>query len=83
MTTLQEKLEKLREGTRQRAPREALEVMHRATEDLKNSGIMDRTVKVGDRAPEFTLNNAEGKAVRLQELITDGPAVISFFRGRW
>jgi hypothetical protein len=22
--------------------------MHRATEDLKNSGIMDRTVKVGD-----------------------------------
>jgi hypothetical protein len=38
MTTLQEKLEKLREGTRQRAPREALEVMHRATEELKNSG---------------------------------------------
>ena len=80
---LQEKLDHLSEQTRQKAPKEALEVMHRATEDLKNSGIMERTVKVGDKAPDFTLNNADGNPVNLSTLISDGPAVISFFRGKW
>lgn len=80
---LQKKMNKLREGTAKQAPKEALEVMHRATEDLKNSGIMDRTVKVGDRAPDFTLRSAYGESVSLGELIAKGPVVISFFRGKW
>ena len=80
---LQEKLDKLKEATAEKAPKEALDVMHRATEDLKNSGIMERTVKVGDRAPDFTLNDAYGKPLGLKNLLAEGPAVLSFFRGKW
>ena len=81
--SLQEKMRKLSEGTQQKAPKEALEIMHRSTEDLKQSGIMDRTVKVGDKAPAFTLNNTDGKPVSLSSLTAAGPVVISFFRGKW
>jgi hypothetical protein len=29
--------------------------MHRATEELRSSGIMDNILKAGDRAPDFIL----------------------------
>ena len=35
------------------APREAIEKMHRATAELEASGILDRALQVGDRAPGF------------------------------
>lgn len=36
-------------------PREAIALMHRATEELRSSDLADRTLKVGDRAPDFVL----------------------------
>lgn len=81
--SLKEKLDKLKEGFKTRAPREAQEIMHRATEDLKNSGIMDHTVKVGDKAPDFTLENTEGLDVSLSTLLGGGPVVLTFYRGNW
>jgi peroxiredoxin len=38
---------------------------------------------VGDRAPDFELRNAMGDEVRLSELLTRGPVVLSFYRGAW
>ena len=81
--SLQEKLNQLKAGFEAKAPREAIEIMHRATDDLKNSGIMDGVVKVGDTAPDFALNNADGKMVRLNELLSAGPLVLCFYRGKW
>ena len=80
---LKDKLDKLKEGFKTKAPRDALEIMHRATEDLKNSGIMDHVVKVGDKAPDFTLKNTEGQDVNLYTLLGDGPVVLTFYRGKW
>jgi hypothetical protein len=39
------------------APHEAIEKMHRATAELKASGIEAHALKLGDRAPSFTLFN--------------------------
>jgi hypothetical protein len=39
------------------APHEAIEKMHRATAELKTSGIEAHALKVGDHAPSFTLFN--------------------------
>jgi hypothetical protein len=39
------------------APREAIETMHRATAELKATGVEERVLKVGDRAPSFMLFN--------------------------
>jgi hypothetical protein len=65
------------------APREAIETMHRATAELKASGIEDRVLKVGDRAPEFTLFNQDHVEVSSANLLRQGPLVVSFFRGHW
>jgi hypothetical protein len=65
------------------APREAIETMHRATEDLRRSRLAERALKVGDVAPAFELANQDGNLVRSAELLTRGPLVITFFRGHW
>jgi peroxiredoxin len=57
--------------------------MHRATEDLRHSGIIERVLKIGDRVPEFALPNAQGQIVSSAKLLEKGPLVVSFYRGVW
>jgi hypothetical protein len=80
---LKEKLDALIAQTGKQAPAQVLEVMHRATQDLKNSGIMDGVVKAGDTSPHFTLKNAEGTLVRSEDILKHGPMVLTFYRGAW
>ncbi len=65
------------------APHEAIEKMHRATAELKASGIEEQALKVGDRAPSFTLFNQHHVQVSSEDLLRQGPLVVSFFRGHW
>jgi hypothetical protein len=80
---LEEKLAAIRELAKTRQPPEVRAVMQKATEDLRASGIMDRVVKVGATAPDFTLPNVAGQPVSLAALRTRSPVVLSFYRGRW
>ncbi len=80
---LQEKLDKLKAGFEAKAPKDALKIMHRATDDLRNSGIMQGVSKSGDTAPDFELTNAAENVIRLKDLLTNGPLVLSFYRGKW
>jgi len=80
---LQDKLDHMRKQFESSAPPEALAVMHRATDDLLHSGIMERVLKVGDRAPEFALPDELGNIVSSSELLREGPLVVSFYRGVW
>ena len=57
--------------------------MHRATEDLAKSGIMDRIVKIGDKAPDFMLNDINGNTINLKEKLSGGLVVLGFYRGSW
>ena len=81
--SLQKKLSALKKGFEAQAPEDVVEIIHRATDDLKNSGILERTVKVGDEAPDFVLKNAGEQNFHLQDLISEGPVVLSFYRGKW
>ena len=57
--------------------------MDRATAELKATDILDGVPGVGDPTIDFALPNLEGGTIRLSSLLTKGPAVVSFFRGRW
>ncbi len=81
--SLQTKLDNMREQFESTAPPEALTIMHRATNDLLASGIMDGVVKPGDRAPDFSLTDHHGNLIRASVLLSDGPLVVSFYRGIW
>ena len=65
------------------APHEVIETMHRATAELKASGIEEQALKVGDPAPSFTLFNQNHVQVSSSDLLRQGPLVVSFFRGHW
>ena len=86
--SLQEKLDAFKAqfesgGPPYNVPREAIELMHRATDELRSSELADRALKVGDRAPDFVLPDYEGKLFDSQEARRAGPLVVSFYRGVW
>jgi peroxiredoxin len=82
--SLQDQLDRITQNTRALVQAERLAVSERATEDLFNTGIEDRILKVGAQAPAFTLEDAvTQKSVSSADLIAIGPLVINFFRGRW
>jgi len=64
-------------------PRSVIETMHRATGELISSKAAQHALKVGDRAPSFTLQDPEGNAVASSALLAGGPLVVSFYRGVW
>ena len=64
-------------------PREIVAALHRATADLKASGQAVRALRAGDRAPEFTLQDANGKPARSADYLVRGPLVLTFQRGSW
>jgi hypothetical protein len=81
--SLKEQLATLHEQSKAKIPSGKRAIMHRATEDLRRSGIMDRVLKVGASAPAFGLANHDGHRVFSTELLARGPMILSFFRGSW
>jgi len=80
---LQDQLDEITSNTRQLVQADRLAIGERAVEELFLSGIENRILPVGAQAPDFTLNDATGKPIRSQDLLSFGPLVIKFFRGRW
>ena len=80
---LAERLAAIRQGADKRIPADRRAIMHRATDNLRASGIMDYVIKVGDPLPPFDLKNAFGRGVRSSELLARGPLVLTVFRGSW
>jgi hypothetical protein len=81
--SLADKLAATRAASATRIPPDKAAIMHRATEDLRRSGILDRIVKVGGTAPSFALASHDGSRVASADLLAKGPLVVSFFRGSW
>jgi len=80
---LQDTLDAMRASFESRLPPEIVNTMHRSTEGLLRSGIMERVLKVGDRAPQFSLPNHKGDMVGSADLLIQGPLVVGFYRGVW
>ncbi len=83
MSTLQARLDLIRTEFEGVAPAEAKAIMHRATEDLRASGILARLPRPGNALPAFELPDTEGNPVRSEELLAQGPLVLTFYRGLW
>ncbi|MDF1529708.1 MAG: peroxiredoxin-like family protein [Sedimenticola sp.] len=80
---LQQQLDEQKKSTINKATPEIIQTMGQATADLKASGIENRALGSGEPIPDFTLPNAEGKEVRLSTLLSQGPVVLSIYRGGW
>jgi hypothetical protein len=79
MSSLQDRLDEFRRAFESGAPpynvpHEAIKTMHRATAELKATGADNRALKVGNRAPGFTLFN---------RITCRWPRMISYAKVRW
>lgn len=81
--SLQDQLDEITANTRLLVQPERLEVSERAVVDLFGSGVENKILPVGAKAPEFSLPDSTGPMVRSADLLALGPLVIDFFRGRW
>jgi hypothetical protein len=80
---LQEQMDAFKMSFVEQVPEQALKIMEHSGEKLRDSGIANQAVKVGEKAPDFSLSNTMKSEVCLSDLLKNGPVVLSFFRGRW
>ena len=81
--SLQENIAEYLVGFRQKAPENVQELMKVATQNVADSGIVDKAPKKSDVLPAFSLPNQNGKTVNLADLLVKGPVVVTFYRGGW
>lgn len=83
MAPLQDQLDAMTARSRELVPAERLAPGERAIEELFLSGIEDRILPPGAQAPDFTLADFSGHPVHLADMLSFGPVILKFFRGRW
>jgi peroxiredoxin len=81
--TIHEQSAQLKAAAVEHLPAEVLEVFDRSIADFLEQGIPADSIKVGDVLEPFTLDDATGRPVSLDEILEGGPAVIVFYRGGW
>jgi peroxiredoxin len=92
-TDLQSKLDSITTQTRALVQPDRLAITDAAVQDLFATGIEDRILPIGAAAPAFDLPAATaaaltnstptGKLVHSSDLLSIGPLIVLFFRGRW
>ncbi|MFZ0229976.1 MAG: peroxiredoxin-like family protein [Mycobacterium sp.] len=81
--TIREQSEQLQADSAARLPADVVEVFSRNAQQLHTRGVPAGAVKAGDTLASFTLRNAVGGPVSLDDLAASGPAVLVFYRGSW
>ena len=83
MTTIAEQADKVKAAAASQLPAEVAAVFESDQAALAAAGVPAGAVSVGDTLAPFALPDATGHTCTLEELTSDGPAVIVFYRGGW
>ncbi|MGG1632144.1 peroxiredoxin-like family protein [Rossellomorea sp. NRS-1567] len=67
---------------KQNASQEVQDKMGKAINELERSDD-GKGLRVGEKAPNFTLPDATGKGVALEDVLKNGPVILTFYRGGW
>lgn len=57
-------------------------IMEKAGKTLA-ANMPDPGIKLGEKAPDFSLKNAFGKTITLKDELKKGPVILVFYRGAW
>jgi peroxiredoxin len=81
--TLKHEIENFQKEMIPQIPGNVLQALQRTSAELLAKNIEEKAVKKGNTIPSFTLPDATGKTIISDDLLKDGPVVISFYRGGW
>ncbi|MEE4260098.1 MAG: peroxiredoxin-like family protein [Bacteroidales bacterium] len=82
-TSLKSKLEEKKANFELKADDHKKRAYKEGIESVENSGIVASAKQVGNKAPDFTLNNALGNPVSLSDYLKEGKVVLTWYRGGW
>jgi peroxiredoxin len=82
-TTLKSLLDEKKKNFELNADDNKKKIYREGIESVKESGILDNALNVGDKAPNFKLNNALGEPVELYQYLKKGKVVLTWYRGGW
>jgi len=81
--TIGEQSEQLKAAAADHLPPEVLDVFDRGIEGFLREGVPAGAIAAGDSLESFTLDDANGIPITLDQLVAEGPAVFVFYRGGW
>ncbi|WP_341357269.1 peroxiredoxin-like family protein [Rossellomorea sp. y25] len=67
---------------KEKTPQEIQDMMGKAIEELAKSDD-GKGLRAGEKAPNFTLPDATGKEIQLEDMLKKGPVILTFYRGGW
>lgn len=79
MTNLRKQIENLNNNMAEQVPQPVLDIFARSITELKQDNIESRSAKVGDAIPSFSLQNAKGETVDLDELLSKHDKIVLAF----
>jgi peroxiredoxin len=82
-TSLKDSIATFTAGMAKHAPPEVIATLGAEIKKLADAGLAQHALRVGQKAPDFSLPDAHGKVVALSALLARGPAVVTFYRGGW
>jgi peroxiredoxin len=81
--TIRAQSDELKAAAAAHLPPDVVATFDRSIQDLVDQGVPNGAVAVGDTLAPFTLTDATGAPVSLDQLVEGGPVVIVFYRGGW
>lgn len=81
--SLKDNIQQQREQTLTKAPQDVVDILVGTTAELKQQGIENKALGVGDKAIQFSLPNIHGEEVSLNQALLKGPVVLNIYRGGW
>lgn len=81
--TIREQSDQLKAAAAERLPADVVAAFDRSIENLLAEGVPSNAIAVGDRLESFTLDDATGTPLTLDQIVESGPAVVVFYRGGW
>ncbi|WP_101449250.1 peroxiredoxin-like family protein [Aquimarina sp. MAR_2010_214] len=81
--SLTEDLKTRTQASLKKYPENVHQIMNNGIKALKDTEIIARALKTGDRIPEIILPNASNKNITVQEILLDKKVILSFYRGGW
>ncbi len=83
MTDLATQIQQFNIELAAQVPQEVLEAFGKSIEDLKTKNIEEKSIKIGETIPNFSLKNAKNEVVNSSDILKNGKMIIAFYRGSW
>ncbi len=78
-----ELVEKRNEANKNKGSLQDKKIYAKANKHLKSLDLASKALQVGDKIPTIQLPNVFGETIDVNQMLKQGPMIITFYRGQW